>query len=89
MLRAVVGVDPTGGPFETREQAIRARLRVIEMDASDDAISAALIASTPGDDAGTERIVVETSNGVDVTMVLDPKSPGWDVQGTEWCAPKG
>jgi hypothetical protein len=60
MLRAVVGVDPTGGPFETREEAVRARLGVIDKDASDDAIAAALIASTPGDDAGTERMVVET-----------------------------
>jgi hypothetical protein len=84
---AVVGVDPTGGPFETREQAVRARLRVLEKDAPDEAISAALIASTPGDDRGTERIFVETSDG-EVMMVLVPQVPGWDVSATEWCNPK-
>lgn len=82
----LVAADPTGGPFETREQAVRARLRAVEKEASDEAVSAALIASTSGEDAGSERIVVETSEGK-VTMVLVPQHPGWDVADTSWCAP--
>jgi hypothetical protein len=84
---AVVAVDPSAGPLGTREQAVRARLREVDRDASDEAISAALFASTPGDEAGTERIVVEASDGVEITMVLVPRNPGWDVTDTEWCAP--
>jgi hypothetical protein len=57
------------------------------MEASEDAISAALIVSSPGSSPGSEELVVETSDGVEVTMTLAPLDPGWAVEGAQWCAP--
>jgi hypothetical protein len=75
-----------GADATTREDAVRAQLDVLALEASDEAISAGVIASAPGAAAGTERLVVEAAGGVEVTMILAPQDPGWAVERAEWCA---
>ena len=79
--------DFAGPPADSREEAVRVELENLGMDASDDAIAAAVIAAGPGGDIGTEKADVETSEGVVVTMTLEPLDPGWTVGRSSWCAP--
>lgn len=74
------------GP-ETREEAIRAELKAVGLDASDDAIAAGVVAAGPGGNVGTELVKIETEDGTEVTMTLKPLDPGWAVEGSAWCAP--
>jgi hypothetical protein len=76
-----------GPPADSREDAVRVELENLAMDASDDAIAAAVIAAGPGGNVGTEATEVETSEGVLVTMTLEPMDPGWAVGRSSWCAP--
>ena len=79
-----------GGPgADTREEAIRAELKEIGLDATDDAIAAGVVAAGPGGSVGTELVKVETENGIEVTMTLAPLDPGWAVEGSSWCVPDG
>jgi hypothetical protein len=77
----------SGPGAETREEAIRAELEQIGLDASDDAVAAGVVAAGPGGGVGTELVKVETENGVEVTMTLAPLDPGWAVEGSSWCVP--
>lgn len=77
----------SGPGVETREEAIRAELEAIGLDASDDAVAAGVVAADPGGDAGTELVKVETDGGAEVSMTLAPLDPGWAVEGSSWCAP--
>ena len=45
---------------------MRAELERLEMTASDEAIAAGVVASAPGESAGTEELVVENDQGVEV-----------------------
>ena len=76
-----------GPPPDSREEAVRVELENLAMDATDEAIAAAVIAAGPGGNVGTEKTEVETSQGVVVTMTLEPMDPGWAVGGSSWCAP--
>ena len=73
----------------TRAEAIRAELKEIGLDATDDAIAAGVVAAGPGGSVGTELVKVETENGIEVTMTLVPLDPGWAVEGSSWCVPDG
>lgn len=75
-----------GEGSETREDAIRAELAEIGIEASDDAVTAGVIAAGPGEDAGTEVVAVETDDGSTATFTLAPLDPGWAVERSEWCA---
>ena len=66
---------------------MRAELERLEMGASDEAIAAGVVASAPGESPGTEELVVENDQGVEITMVLTPLDPGWAVQRSTWCDP--
>jgi hypothetical protein len=77
----------SGPGAETREDAIRAELEEIGLDATDDAIAAGVVAAGPGGSVGTELVKVETENGIEVTMTLAPLDPGWAVEGSSWCVP--
>jgi hypothetical protein len=77
----------SGPGAETREEAIRAELEEIGLDATDDAIAAGVVAADPGGDAGTEVVKIETDGGAEVSMTLAPLDPGWAVEGSSWCAP--
>jgi hypothetical protein len=77
----------SGPGAETREEAIRAELEAIGMDASDDAVAAGVVAAGPGGDAGTELVKIKTDGGAEVSMTLAPLDPGWAVGGSTWCAP--
>ena len=77
----------SGPGAETREEAIRAELEAIGLDASDDAIAAGVVAADPGGDGGTELVKIETDGGAEVSMTLAPLDPGWAVEGSSWCAP--
>jgi hypothetical protein len=46
-----------------------------------------LIAGGSGDNAGTEGVVVETTEGGIVTMTLTPLDPRWAVEASSRCAP--
>lgn len=72
---------------ETREEAIRAELKAIGLDASNDAIAAGVVAAGPGGNVGTELVKVEAEGGIEVTLTLAPLDPGWAVEGSSWCAP--
>ena len=77
-----------GGPgAATREDAVRGELERLQMAASDDAIAEGVVASAPGESAGTEELVVENDQGVEVTMLLAPLDPGWAVERSSWCEP--
>jgi hypothetical protein len=81
-------INELAGPAPgSREDAVRVELENLGMDASDDAIAAAVIAAGPGGDVGTEETEVETSQGVIVSMSLEPMDPGWTVGRSSWCAP--
>jgi hypothetical protein len=77
----------SGPGAETREEAIRAELEAIGLDASDDAVAAGVVAADPGGDGGTELVRIETDGGAEVSMTLAPLDPGWTVEGSSWCAP--
>ncbi len=79
--------DASGPGAATREEAVRAELDRLEMTASDEAIAAGVVASAPGESAGSEELVVENDQGVEVTMLLEPLDPGWAVQRSTWCEP--
>ncbi len=66
---------------------MRAELERLEMTATDEAIAAGVVASAPGESAGTEELVVENDQGVEITMVLAPLDPGWAVEASSWCEP--
>lgn len=55
-------------------------------EASDEAITAGLVASAAGS-YGAEQVEVRTLDGVVVTMTLAPQNPGWRVERSRWCAP--
>jgi hypothetical protein len=75
-----------GTAAQTREDAIKAELQKMSREASDEAISAGLVATAAGS-YGAERVEVTTSDGVVVTMTLAPQNPGWRVERSTWCAP--
>ena len=77
----------SGDGSQTREDAIRAELRNVGLEASDDAITAGVIAAEPGGDAGSEEIRIETEDGTVATMTLQPLEPGWGVERSSWCEP--
>ena len=77
----------SGPGAETRDEAIRAELEAIGLDASDGAVAAGVVAAAPGGDAGTELVKIETDGGAEVSMTLAPLDPGWAVEGSSWCAP--
>ena len=79
--------DLSGPGAETREEAIRAELREIGLEATDDAVAAGVVAAGPGGNVGTELVKIETDDGTEVTMTLAPLDPGWAVEGSSWCAP--
>jgi hypothetical protein len=64
---------------------VRAELERLEMAASDEAIASGVVASAPGELPGTEELVVENDQGVEITMSLTPLDPGWAVQRSTWC----
>ena len=66
---------------------MRAELERLEMAASDEAIAAGVVASAPGESAGTEELIVDTDQEVEITMFLAPLDPGWAVQRSTWCDP--
>ena len=74
-----------GAGAATREEAVRAELARLEMPASDEAIAAGVVASAPGESAGTEELILETDQEVEITMFLAPLDPGWAVQRSTWC----
>jgi hypothetical protein len=76
-----------GDGSETREDAIRAELRNIGLEASDEEIAAGVIAAEPGGDVGSEEVRIETEGGGVATMTLQPLEPGWGVERTSWCEP--
>jgi hypothetical protein len=78
--------EPAGDGFETRGEAIRAELQEIGLEASDEAITAAVVAAGPGGEAGTELVEVRTEEGSVVSMTLAPLDPGWAVETSSWCA---
>ena len=79
--------DLAGPGAPTREDAVRAELQNLGMDATDDAVTAGVVAAGPGGNAGTELVTVETENGTEVTMTLAPLDPGWAAESSSWCAP--
>lgn len=79
--------DLSGPGAETREEAIRAELREIGLDASDDAVAAGVVAAGPGTNVGTELVKIETEDSIEIRMTLAPLDPGWAVEGSTWCAP--
>jgi hypothetical protein len=81
-------VNEIAGPGTTsREDAVRAALQNLGMEATDDAIAAGVIASSPGGSPGTEEVEIQTSEGSPFTMTLAPLDPGWTVERSSWCAP--
>src|SRR5687767_14916985 len=58
--------DAAGPGAATREEAVRAELERLEMAASDEAIAAGVVASAPGGSPGTEELVVENDQGVEI-----------------------
>ncbi|HWL90255.1 MAG TPA: hypothetical protein VNP90_02715 [Actinomycetota bacterium] len=87
LTRTESSSDAAGPGTSTREEAVRAELERLEMAASDEAIAAGVVASAPGESAGTEELVVENDQGVEVTMLLAPLDPGWAVERSTWCEP--
>jgi hypothetical protein len=79
--------DLAGGGHLTREDAIRAELQAIGLEASDEAITAGVVGAGPGEIAGTEVVTIEMENGASATMTLAPLDPGWGVERSTWCAP--
>jgi hypothetical protein len=79
------GLDD-GTAADTRDEAISAELEAMGREASDEAISAAVVGSSPGSNGG-EMVEVETADGVIVTMTLVAQNPGWRVERSTWCAP--
>ena len=75
-----------GSAAETREAAIHDELQNLGRDASDEAITAGVVASATGSN-GAERVEIRTSDEVVVTMSLAPQNPGWRVERSTWCAP--
>jgi hypothetical protein len=71
----------------TREEAVQDELANLDMESSDQAIAAGVIASSPGSSPGSEEIQVPLREGLPVTMTLIPLDPGWAVEGSTWCAP--
>ena len=81
------GNEIAGPGAESREDAMRAELEDLGMESSDEAISAGVVASSPGASPGTEKVEILTSEGFPVTMTLAPLDPGWMVERAGWCAP--
>ena len=79
--------DAGGSGAGTREDAVRTELERLQMTGSDEAIAAGVVASAPGESTGTEELVVENEQGVEVTMLLTPLDPGWAVERSSWCEP--
>jgi hypothetical protein len=71
----------------TREDAIRAELQNLGLEASDEAITAGVVAAGPGENAGTEVVTIEMRDGTSATMTLAPLDPNWAVESSTWCAP--
>lgn len=81
-------INEIAGPgAATREDAVRAELENIGVVASDDAISAGVVAAGPGGNVGTEEVQMPVDDGTVVTMTLTPLDPGWAVESSSWCAP--
>jgi hypothetical protein len=73
---------------ETRDDAIRAELEELRFEASDEAVTDAVVNAIPvADPPGHEAVSVRTSEGFDVEMTLTPLDPGWAVDGSSWCEP--
>ena len=79
--------EPSGPGAGTREEAIRAELKEIGLDATEDAIATGVVEAGAGGSVGSELVKVETQNGIEVTMTLAPLDPGWAVEGSSWCVP--
>ena len=79
--------EVSGQGATTREEAIRAELKAIGLDASNDAIAAGVVAAGPGGNVGTELVRVDADDGTSVTMTLAPLDPGWGVEDSSWCVP--
>jgi hypothetical protein len=79
--------DGGGHSAETRDDAIRHWLDSEGLEASDEAISAGVVAAEPADDPGVERVAFETSDGIEVVVLLEPLDPGWGVSAASWCEP--
>jgi hypothetical protein len=81
-------INELAGPgAASMEDAVRIELESHQMDASDDAIAAAVGAAGSAGNVGDGTVVVETSEGVRVSMTLTPLNPGWAVEASSWCAP--
>ena len=76
-----------GDGMATRDEAVSAELERLQAQASDEAIGAAVAAGQPGPNPGTERVVVDTDEFGEVTMILAPLDPGWTVERSSWCGP--
>ncbi|MBA3738076.1 MAG: hypothetical protein H0W97_05875 [Actinobacteria bacterium] len=87
LTRSESSSGASGPGASTREEAVRAELDGLEMAASDEAIAAGVVASAPGESAGTEELIVDTDQEVEITMFLAPLDPGWAVQRSTWCDP--
>jgi hypothetical protein len=73
---------------DTREQALHAALEDLGFEASDEAITEAVVNAIPAaSPPGHETVSVRTSDGLDVQMTLTPLDPGWAVHGSSWCEP--
>jgi hypothetical protein len=77
----------SGPSAETRDEAVRAWLEREGLEATDDAISAGVIAAEPGAEAGKEVVAIEQSSGAETTLILEPLDPGWAVASATWCEP--
>lgn len=85
ILQESIGGMAEGEAVDTRDAAIQQELERLGATASDDAVTAAIIASVPASE-GVEQIELETSDGV-VTMMLAPQMPGWKVERSTTCTP--
>jgi hypothetical protein len=79
--------DLTGGSgADTRDEAVGLELLNLDLEASDEAIGAAVAAAEPGE-GGAETVEVTLEDGVVVTMTLVPLDPGWGIERSTWCEP--
>jgi hypothetical protein len=85
-LREDVNEVAGGSGADTREEAVSLELRNLDLEASDEAIGAAVAAAEPGE-GGAEIVEVTTADGVVVTMTMVPLDPGWGIERSAWCEP--
>jgi len=84
-LQETAGGLPQGDAVETRDAAVELELEHLGADASDDAVTAGIVASVLAAE-GVEQVVIESADGA-ITMLLAPQMPGWRVERSTRCAP--